>query len=900
MGAFFFGKDENMTVQKLYAKNIYKGNGTNKSFPFTFECPENHPEFVRVFVRENYLNETTNFAIDMQNRIVTYPVDGEALPEGANIIITRELPLTQVMNLVNNGPFFAEDIETSLDEIVMMIQQVNEVVNRALTVDQDSTDVPNEVMASIFDARDLTQELANQAAAHASGALQSEQNAKASETVSSQNKTATDENRTSVEQSKAQVDSLLAQVISHEEASLGYMNNAAASASEAEGYKNNARSSSISAGQAYAGAINQAKAAGDARELALAAQVAAEQAQSAAQAAETAAERNSTIALGHANNASRFAGQAYDSQNFAKMSEDAAATSANNASESETNAKASEDNAKASELLAKQYRDEAEAFAPQGYNNLISKVDSNERRISALYDLGEGKTHRFETSTDEAYTKQIPSGAKCFDLKMLGGKSMVVSQLINSESITIPTTQTSRFFFTPTNTTFPIKINHKYIAIVTQDKTLTSNTRNTLCYEPSSATGTVYEKGTTNANLNGGKRGWVFTSTIDNARMGYWCHSPNEIVVLSDIQLFDLTVMGLADSVNSLADFEKIFTEYIPYTEPTLVNHKVTDVVVRGKNLFEVNANRLVYQHTTNNYTISNDTITVSKAFVLMKLGKLSDYVGKTITLSATVTELANNFALIYCDENGGNRQDVSRTASNNGKRMGRIHTNIADRNANDILAIRFYIDNNSAPCTYSDIMVEVSDSVTPYSSYTKQTKQVPQAILDIEGNGWSAGSVYNYIGIERKKFVKRVDRVDLGSLNWRKATDSIMCADSLKDVVKKPIATTVLSNIICSKYETLVEWNTGDKVGIYMHGGNLGIVIRNGGYDNATELKNSLQGEILYYEMAEPQEIDIDLDNRFSAILCEGNGSITFEGSTDYKLPIANSEEFLVKLSEV
>ncbi len=247
MGAFFFGKDENMTVQKLYAKNIYKGNGSNKSFPFTFECPENHPEFVRVFVRENYLNETTNFAIDMQNRIVTYPVDGDALPEGANIIITRELPLTQVMNLINNGPFFAEDIETSLDEIVMMIQQLNEKADRSLTVEVDSTENPNNVIGQIFDARNLTQELAEEAAANAAASLQSEQNAKASETISSRNKTATDENRSSVENTKNQVDALLSQVVEHEANTLGYKNNAMDSAAQASEYEESARASAASA-----------------------------------------------------------------------------------------------------------------------------------------------------------------------------------------------------------------------------------------------------------------------------------------------------------------------------------------------------------------------------------------------------------------------------------------------------------------------------------------------------------------------------------------------------------------------------------------------------------------------------------------------------------------------------
>nr|DAM98281.1 MAG TPA: L SHAPED TAIL FIBER PROTEIN [Caudoviricetes sp.] len=47
------------------------------------------------------------------------------------------------------------------------------------------------------------------------------------------------------------------------------------------------------------------------------------------------------------------------------------------------------------------------------------------RRISVLYDLGKGITHRYETDNDTAYSKEIPSGAKVMDVKMIGGKSVV-------------------------------------------------------------------------------------------------------------------------------------------------------------------------------------------------------------------------------------------------------------------------------------------------------------------------------------------------------------------------------------------------------------------------------------------------------------------------------------------
>ena len=125
-----------MTVQKELTKNIYVGNGQTTKFPVTFECPDNHPEYIKVYVtgKDNKLTETTNFSVDMTNKAITYPANGEPLAADEQLVIMRELPVRQLMNLVNNGPFFAEDIETAFDEGIMIAQQSSEKLGRALVV----------------------------------------------------------------------------------------------------------------------------------------------------------------------------------------------------------------------------------------------------------------------------------------------------------------------------------------------------------------------------------------------------------------------------------------------------------------------------------------------------------------------------------------------------------------------------------------------------------------------------------------------------------------------------------------------------------------------------------------------------------------------------------------------
>lgn len=62
--------------------------------------------------------------------------------------------------------------------------------------------------------------------------------------------------------------------------------------------------------------------------------------------------------------------------------------------------------------------------------HLKAELKHANRRISVLYDLGKGITHRYETDSDVAYSKDVPSGAKVMDVKLIGGKSVVGNQLV--------------------------------------------------------------------------------------------------------------------------------------------------------------------------------------------------------------------------------------------------------------------------------------------------------------------------------------------------------------------------------------------------------------------------------------------------------------------------------------
>ena len=90
---------------------------------------------------------------------------------------------------------------------------------------------------------------------------------------------------------------------------------------------------------------------------------------------------------------------------------------------------------------------------PDDYVTAVEKIAENtaeigrvkltdkelQRRVNALYDMGNGVTHRFETDSETAYAKTVPTGGKLMSVKSVGGKSIVWNQLVdfsNSKEIT--------------------------------------------------------------------------------------------------------------------------------------------------------------------------------------------------------------------------------------------------------------------------------------------------------------------------------------------------------------------------------------------------------------------------------------------------------------------------------
>ena len=159
-----------MTVQNPIVKNVYTGNGATTVFPYTFALNQDDGEYVTVVIADEAGAETavTNFKVDTLSRTVTYPYPaGEPLPEGSRIAIRRAVPMTQELNLENQGPFFAEDIETALDRIVMQVQQIGEQIDRSIKINETGEQDPADLLNHIYEQAGAAEQAAERAAASA-------------------------------------------------------------------------------------------------------------------------------------------------------------------------------------------------------------------------------------------------------------------------------------------------------------------------------------------------------------------------------------------------------------------------------------------------------------------------------------------------------------------------------------------------------------------------------------------------------------------------------------------------------------------------------------------------------------------------------------------------------------
>ena len=161
-----------MTITNSTRLVTYTGNGVTTEFDFTFLIPTGALVVTLYEIATGVEGAPLSDALysatgldDATGGTVTYPLVGSPLAATHKINIKRDVAATQDLNLTNQSPYFPEELEEQLDRIVMMIQQNEETLDRAVTVVPGSGIDP----ANLID--DLTTASAAAVAAAAAAAL---------------------------------------------------------------------------------------------------------------------------------------------------------------------------------------------------------------------------------------------------------------------------------------------------------------------------------------------------------------------------------------------------------------------------------------------------------------------------------------------------------------------------------------------------------------------------------------------------------------------------------------------------------------------------------------------------------------------------------------------------------
>ena len=512
---------------------------------------------------------------------------------------------------------------------------------------------------------------------------------------------------------------------------------------------------------------------------------------SAAQASASAqqTEADKTITAGYAKTAKTNADStATDRQAVADMAEQVTAdktTVADHAAKVAADRKAAETAAQTAQAVADSL--------PEDYTTAVGKIAENtaeisavkltdkelKRRVDALYSIGQGVTHRFETDTDTAYAKTVPTGAKLMSVKNIGGRSIVFNQIFQPRK----------------------EANNGATVTADSDGTITINGTTTASY--------INFRDVTPEQNKIGKYAFklLILNNPDNIEMG-----------------FGFLNRGKSTPKITSGSSAVIYNQ----TQSEISLGKAT-----GISVFSVG-------------TVFNDVKIKIQIFDLtLMFGSGNE--------PSTVEEFEKMFPDAYYQYNAGEIVSAGVTE------------------------------------------VAVGDNAYP----------IPEAIRNLPGYGWSAGTAKNYVDYENKRYVQCVNSVDLGTLNWTSTLSTI--DNSISIFISDDLNMNNRGNSgLCSQYDFVTS--SIDTIIVkkdkFFYYNPLNIAFINKSYTDAAAFKQAMSGVMLYYELATPIVTDISTlipDDFLRNIEVEAGGSVIFKNSNDnYHIPVPSEEEYIVKLSEV
>lgn len=441
---------------------------------------------------------------------------------------------------------------------------------------------------------------------------------------------------------------------------------------------------------------------------------------------------------------------------------------------------------KAAETAAQTAQSVADSL-PEDYTTAVEKIAENtaeisavkltdkelQRRVNALYDIGQGVTHRFETDTDTAYAKTVPTGAKLMSVKSIGGRNLVFNQIVNPNNfrpsytvngVTITRVDGYKFVANGTATGGDAYFSDSFVPIkghVYLEKSCpkggSAETYRSYITGSNVVMDTNYGSGVI-APINVDTRVYIVPLMVKSGA------TVNNLVVYP--QIYDLTAMfGSGNEPSTVEEFEAIFpNNYYPYNVGEIVSAGTEEVVEQGKNLFDYTDKTY---HGANVNKVENGVI----------------YTERLTTTALNIPTIAENkYTLSFKVKSNAANQDGLRWSLQKGKNTSYAHDSSLIKsevgyaaNTEYQAVVTFVADTDFVSlCTIAgmiyDVQLENGDTATNYSPFYQTAYQIPEAIRNLPGYGVE-GNVVDY---EAKTYTQNnaVDGTEVKALDTPIVTD--------------------------------------------------------------------------------------------------------------------------------
>ena len=546
------------------------------------------------------------------------------------------------------------------------------------------------------------------------------------------------------------------------------------------------------------------------------------------------------------------------------------------------------------------------AQAAESVGGLADDLEATQKDIAKMKraiqfhaQLNQGQTWDFETDSQEAYQRQVPSGAKAGAVMEWGGKTVAWNQLasiktaaskdINFLNVKIPTSA--------------FRLSHKYyFSDVATESDGTDFSFSTVGFW--NATMDKYVRLETTRIRKNGKSAIVASWTAlpegasenDLTNIVFQSIGANSAedsrVLAEDLTCIDLTLLfgpGNEPTDTSdprIAQIEAYAAAHPEYNAGELVSALVDEVDVMGANILRPSG---TFPYSSGGITAirnQDNTITINgkaSGYPFFEVGRLQLQKGKTYFIpSATrIMLLKDGVRIIVHDSTAGFTPD---------------------KDYPDVF-LEYAISPNQ---TFSNTVVALIVSVgskRDYSPYSLTTHPIPSAVQALPGYGWSAGSVANTVErIENGwQYVQRVGSVDLGTLDYTKEENTFRA--KLQDM--QIASTDVAFNGRCKSFIPIRYRDSWTVDGTMSQDSMKRLVLIHSGYSNIASFLSYVRGTLLYYELTTPITTDITalMGDSLAPVSVEAGGSITLhhpKADEGFAIDVPAKVQYITKLSEV